>query len=191
MARLGGIVFDIAPQADDEIVYGARVRVFVQAPDFFQNRFAGHDAAVVADEMAEKLGFHKSQVDGVAVDPQLKFAEVDGAAVEGENVISLGRRGLCGGGWTRGLRLPHPVAAAQQSLQTGEQNGKFKRFGKIVVSAGGKAVKHVLGAASRGEHQHRSEEHTSELQSRLHLVCRLLLEKKKTDTSHATARHNP
>src|SRR2546422_1841075 len=27
----------------------------------------------------------------------------------------------------------------------------------------------------------RSEEHTSELQSRLHLVCRLLLEKKKTD----------
>src|SRR2546422_6381010 len=27
----------------------------------------------------------------------------------------------------------------------------------------------------------RSEEHTSELQSRLHLVCRLLLEKKKTE----------
>src|SRR5687768_18251616 len=29
----------------------------------------------------------------------------------------------------------------------------------------------------------RSEEHTSELQSRLHLVCRLLLEKKKNFTS--------
>src|SRR2546422_3184499 len=29
----------------------------------------------------------------------------------------------------------------------------------------------------------RSEEHTSELQSRLHLVCRLLLEKKKTSQS--------
>src|SRR2546422_3575989 len=29
------------------------------------------------------------------------------------------------------------------------------------------------------DHRHRSEEHTSELQSRLHLVCRLLLEKKK------------
>src|SRR2546429_5285887 len=28
----------------------------------------------------------------------------------------------------------------------------------------------------------RSEEHTSELQSRLHLVCRLLLEKKKRDS---------
>src|SRR2546429_9458657 len=31
----------------------------------------------------------------------------------------------------------------------------------------------------RGAHAWRSEEHTSELQSRLHLVCRLLLEKKK------------
>src|SRR2546429_4410534 len=29
------------------------------------------------------------------------------------------------------------------------------------------------------QRQQRSEEHTSELQSRLHLVCRLLLEKKK------------
>src|SRR5690625_5978114 len=30
-------------------------------------------------------------------------------------------------------------------------------------------------------HQERSEEHTSELQSRGHLVCRLLLEKKKNE----------
>src|SRR2546422_5064428 len=35
----------------------------------------------------------------------------------------------------------------------------------------------------------RSEEHTSELQSRLHLVCRLLLEKKKKKTLHASACH--
>src|SRR2546422_7504114 len=32
------------------------------------------------------------------------------------------------------------------------------------------------------EKQQRSEEHTSELQSRLHLVCRLLLEKKKKNS---------
>src|SRR2546429_2455184 len=36
----------------------------------------------------------------------------------------------------------------------------------------------------------RSEEHTSELQSRLHLVCRLLLEKKKNDyTCRVTYQH--
>src|SRR2546429_1171111 len=34
----------------------------------------------------------------------------------------------------------------------------------------------------------RSEEHTSELQSRLHLVCRLLLEKKKTNTTFSVSR---
>src|SRR5205809_2137989 len=37
-----------------------------------------------------------------------------------------------------------------------------------------------LRRASRASRRWRSEEHTSELQSRLHLVCRLLLEKKKT-----------
>src|SRR4051794_41295274 len=35
------------------------------------------------------------------------------------------------------------------------------------------------GAARRGGRAGRSEEHTSELQSPVHLVCRLLLEKKK------------
>src|SRR5687768_18247771 len=35
------------------------------------------------------------------------------------------------------------------------------------------------GACSQSSPAPRSEEHTSELQSRLHLVCRLLLEKKK------------
>src|SRR2546429_1623577 len=40
-----------------------------------------------------------------------------------------------------------------------------------------------LGYPGKSQHEpirRRSEEHTSELQSRLHLVCRLLLEKKKT-----------
>src|SRR5207247_4724593 len=34
-----------------------------------------------------------------------------------------------------------------------------------------------LGRATGGDHSSRSEEHTSELQSRVDLVCRLLLEK--------------
>src|SRR2546422_8059825 len=39
-------------------------------------------------------------------------------------------------------------------------------------------LRRVSALPGRGV-SHRSEEHTSELQSRLHLVCRLLLEKKK------------
>src|SRR2546429_5867500 len=42
----------------------------------------------------------------------------------------------------------------------------------------------VLNLASNALEYCRSEEHTSELQSRLHLVCRLLLEKKKKHTIH-------
>src|SRR5258705_7698355 len=42
-----------------------------------------------------------------------------------------------------------------------------------------------VGAASG----HRSEEHTSELQSLRHLVCRLLLEKKKKQQKHRVHRH--
>src|SRR5687768_18032141 len=37
----------------------------------------------------------------------------------------------------------------------------------------------LLSHAAHARDRTRSEEHTSELQSRLHLVCRLLLEKKK------------
>src|SRR5699024_11893162 len=47
----------------------------------------------------------------------------------------------------------------------------------------------VVGGRSsfRSEEIFRSEEHTSELQSRFDLVCRLLLEKKKRKASYTTA----
>src|SRR2546422_5052394 len=44
---------------------------------------------------------------------------------------------------------------------------------------GGRTIGRKLGEPAPRQ-KYRSEEHTSELQSRLHLVCRLLLEKKKT-----------
>src|SRR2546422_6975728 len=44
------------------------------------------------------------------------------------------------------------------------------------------AVRRSSRPSERGSSS-RSEEHTSELQSRLHLVCRLLLEKKKKTSS--------
>src|SRR2546422_6203207 len=46
-----------------------------------------------------------------------------------------------------------------------------------VLGRGGMATVYV--AEDLRHRRQRSEEHTSELQSRLHLVCRLLLEKKK------------
>src|SRR3712207_8918574 len=46
------------------------------------------------------------------------------------------------------------------------------------------ALGNPVGAAGRGLAVVRSEEHTSELQSRQYLVCRLLLEKKNHILSH-------
>src|SRR5207237_5089234 len=53
-----------------------------------------------------------------------------------------------------------------------------------LVAAQAAAALLALGAARRAleeivDHRQRSEEHTSELQSHLNLVCRLLLEKRK------------
>src|SRR2546422_6857883 len=41
------------------------------------------------------------------------------------------------------------------------------------------ALSNIIKGLEKIHQKKRSEEHTSELQSRLHLVCRLLLEKKK------------
>src|SRR5258705_5612630 len=48
-------------------------------------------------------------------------------------------------------------------------------------------IDHIFVTHSHLDHEDRSEEHTSELQSLRHLVCRLLLEKKKkvTLSTHA------
>src|SRR5690554_7386768 len=51
--------------------------------------------------------------------------------------------------------------------------------GKIITALNEEAVVSACLANKAG--LNRSEEHTSELQSRPHLVCRLLLEKKKTN----------
>src|SRR2546422_3052175 len=56
----------------------------------------------------------------------------------------------------------------------------------------GESFRHQAYPAYKATREKRSEEHTSELQSRLHLVCRLLLEKKKKQTpgNHTTARQS-
>src|SRR5438876_6169315 len=57
-------------------------------------------------------------------------------------------------------------------------------FGSDVALAAGSLGERLRALFAAGSHRvflARSEEHTSELQSPVHLVCRLLLEKKKHD----------
>src|SRR2546422_2562648 len=53
-------------------------------------------------------------------------------------------------------------------------------LGMLNSCGSGVTVVNIDNGFGAGYAASRSEEHTSELQSRLHLVCRLLLEKKKT-----------
>src|SRR2546422_2479206 len=64
-----------------------------------------------------------------------------------------------------GITIEQRVAFGLQVVSLFTRNGA--ELAKGLISAGCRVAKV------------RSEEHTSELQSRLHLVCRLLLEKKK------------
>src|SRR2546422_8855417 len=71
---------------------------------------------------------------------------------------------------------------AQVALDQGRGFGVLtkmqQRPGDVIVPKGRVLVRWDLSKDAQGVLV-RSEEHTSELQSRLHLVCRLLLEKKK------------
>src|SRR2546422_8568582 len=76
-------------------------------------------------------------------------------------------------------------------LENDVPGGAMGRAKRLAWRDGGERGRSkASGQANRGAR--RSEEHTSELQSRLHLVCRLLLEKKKKkklQTTHATQKN--
>src|SRR2546422_4931104 len=59
-----------------------------------------------------------------------------------------------------------------------QANGHFEAD-RVARATGARTERSRSRDGARSEPSARSEEHTSELQSRLHLVCRLLLEKKK------------
>src|SRR2546422_10977232 len=89
------------------------------------------------------------------------------------------------------LSLPAAAAPAQSFRQ--KEFDAYVTRGLQVLRTPGAAVAVVkdgrvlfargYGVRTLGDTARRSEEHTSELQSRLHLVCRLLLEKKKDKQS--------
>src|SRR2546428_1863618 len=65
----------------------------------------------------------------------------------------------------------------------------FRSFGVDGVARLAAVQDAVVGTADRPEIVFRSEEHTSELQSRSDLVCRLLLEKKKEEEAYDSPVH--
>src|SRR5712692_8745248 len=101
------------------------------------------------------------------------------------------RRALAFRGAARGLRAARYAPCPARLSRAG---GGGRPHGRLAAAAGSAASAPPPALSGRAGHPGpavssfiaclpcRSEEHTSELQSQFHLVCRLLLEKKKTNT---------
>src|SRR3712207_7402139 len=79
--------------------------------------------------------------------------------------------------YTLSLHDALPILEEQVVEEALEAAGLVDAQRQVVEVLGDRA--RVLGEARQVADERRSEEHTSELQSRQYLVCRLLLEKKK------------
>ena len=58
MPRFGGVVFDVTAQANDEVVDGPRIGIFVQTPNLFEHRFAGDRLSFVLYQVPEDVHLH-------------------------------------------------------------------------------------------------------------------------------------
>src|SRR5947208_10885576 len=81
--------------------------------------------------------------------------------------------------WPRSLRLTRRSTSPLAPSATVLRPRSFHRWSPVRLNTSFMRVELDSFSPSRSEVAGRSEEHTSELQSPDHLVCRLLLEKKK------------
>src|SRR3989442_3198688 len=78
----------------------------------------------------------------------------------------------------------HVLVRIAEGTGEGGDRGRGRRADPPQRAGGLPSPVPILVAQADEQRGHRSEEHTSELQSRPHLVCRLLLDKKKYRTSN-------
>src|SRR5947209_14896727 len=88
------------------------------------------------------------------------------------------------------ITTPFPYTTLFRSLESHERPcaGADERGARPTERHRGDSGGGVVGGDGHDDRATRSEEHTSELQSRQYLVCRLLLEKKNTTTTFLSAR---
>src|SRR2546425_3711927 len=103
-------------------------------------------------------------------------AQAEGEVPVGAIVVLEGK--ILGEGWNRPIAACDPSAHAEiQAMRAASSALSNYRLTGATLYVTLEPCDMCIGAMF-----HRSEEHTSELQSLAYLVCRLLLEKKKTST---------
>src|SRR5690554_334480 len=150
-----------------------REELFLQTPEGFKSRFeidARVLSEVIAIDPAQKTVKVKDRLNGITYTEEYDKLIVSTGArpvkpkivgVDSEHVYTL-----------RNVPDMDRIKSAVDKKR-GESNGQEATASAVIVGAG------FIGLEMAENLKKRSEEHTSELQSRPHLVCRLLLEKKK------------
>ena len=103
----------------------------------------------MANEVAKQICFHHGQLQGALSHVQLERVEVDDFSSEQITVLAGGGRAV--------FRPAHPLGAAQQAANAGDQDGQLERLRQVIVRPGGKPVQHVLGAIAGGQYQYGNE----------------------------------
>src|SRR3989449_2929397 len=134
-------------------------------------------------------GPHSETINALAIDPQTPTTLYAGTSGHGVfkstdgggnwSAVNTGLTTPCGAIWVNALAIDPQTPTTLYASSSG--GGVFKSTdGGGNWSAVNTGLDTTRCCITLGiDPQTRSEEHTSELQSRLHLVCRLLLEKKK------------
>src|SRR5690625_2544112 len=122
-----------------------------------------HGLAAVVPAAVDRLNQHP-EVELLLVGPEASLQAAMGSLAEADGLRAR---------W-RTVHAPEVVAMEERPGRALRSGGRSSMHRALELLAAGRADAVVSG----GNTGARSEEHTSELQSRGHLVCRLLLEKK-------------
>src|SRR2546422_10735352 len=129
-------------------------------------------------DLGDSFGFvgdpHRDRKTGFKVRSRGSPRHLGGARTGRRPALAKGPRRRRDLGSHRGARSPHTESRASTGSRVA-RSSRPTRADALPPSS----TRHASRTRGPGS-PWRSEEHTSELQSRLHLVCRLLLEKKTT-----------
>src|SRR5690348_17754582 len=90
----------------------------------------------------------------------------------------------------RSTLFPYTTLFRSNDLGIKRRTAIIREFQRVLHKNKSKTATLITSEAGKPYVEARSEEHTSELQSPVHLVCRLLLEKKKKKKINMTTKKN-
>src|ERR1035441_6765716 len=201
---IGAGIVGLATALETTLRFPEMTLAIVEKEDRVAAHQTGHNSGVIHSGLYYKTGSLKARNCVAGAASMKRFCQQHGVPFEecGKLVVAtspeevrrleqLHQRGIANG--VPGLRMlnreqfreiePHcDGISGLQVPTTGivDYTAVAQKYAELIGRAGGEIVfrAKVLGLRQEGD-CNRSEEHTSELQSLRHLVCRLLLEKKK------------